>query len=78
VRAAAAILGRLSPATYTLSACRKLIGSKRRFDTRSFGWRATLIITNELAILALMGLVLMPLGHGCLAESGSGPSSEAS
>lgn len=56
-------LSAISPATYTLSACRKLIGIENGASTPGHLVGAPISsVTNELAILALMGLVLMPLG----------------
>jgi ABC-2 type transport system permease protein len=53
----------ISPATYTLSACRKLIGIGNSASTPGHLVGAPLsAVTHELAVLALMGLLLMPLG----------------
>ena len=53
----------VSPATYTLSACRKLIGIENSASKAGHLVGAPLSsVTHELAVLALMGLVLMPLG----------------
>ncbi len=56
-------LSALSPATYTLSACRKLIGIGNNGSTPGHLVGAPLsAVTRELLVLALMGAVLMPLG----------------
>ena len=53
----------ISPATYTLSACRKLIGIENSASKPGHLVGAPLSsVTHELAVLVLMGLVLMPLG----------------
>ncbi len=56
-------LSALSPATYTLSACRKLvgIGNSGSAPGNLMGAPISAVI-RELVILALMGAVLMPLG----------------
>jgi ABC-2 type transport system permease protein len=56
-------LSALSPATYTLSACRKLIGIgvSGSTPTRLVGAPLSSVI-RELLVLVLMGAVLMPLG----------------
>src|SRR4029450_1298386 len=56
-------LSALSPATYTLSACRKLIGIGNAGSTPGHLVGAPLSsVSTELIILALMGAVLMPFG----------------
>src|SRR3989442_4135764 len=56
-------LSALSPATYTLSACRKLIGIGNASSVPGHLVGASLVtVTRELLILALMGAVMMPLG----------------
>jgi ABC-2 type transport system permease protein len=56
-------LSALSPATYTLTACRKLFGVGNSNSTPEYLAGAPLsAVTNELLILALMGAVLLPLG----------------
>src|SRR5882724_8334210 len=56
-------LSALSPATYTLSACRKLIGIGNSGSTREHLVSAPLsAVTRELVVLTIMGAVLMPLG----------------
>ncbi len=56
-------LSALSPATYTLSACRKLIGIGNSASTKEHLVSAPLsAVTHELVVLTLMGAVLMPLG----------------
>ena len=53
----------ISPATYTLSACRKLIGVGNPATTPGHLAGAPLsAVTHELLVLALMGAVIMPLG----------------
>jgi ABC-2 type transport system permease protein len=53
----------ISPATYTLSACRKLIGIGNSASTPGHLVGAPLSsVTRELVILVLMGLIVMPLG----------------
>ena len=56
-------LSALSPATYTLSACRKLngIGNIGSTPERLIGAPLS-AVTRELLVLILMGAVLMPLG----------------
>src|SRR6476661_10054341 len=56
-------LSALSPATYTLSACRKLIGVGNIESLPGHLKGAPLsAVSHELLILALMGAILMPLG----------------
>jgi ABC-2 type transport system permease protein len=56
-------LSLFSPATYTLSACRKLIGVGNSESVPGHLAGAPLsAVSHELIILALMGVVLMPLG----------------
>ena len=56
-------LSAISPATYTLSACRKLFGVGMSGSTPERLAGAPLsAVTRELLILALMGAVLLPLG----------------
>ena len=56
-------LSAISPATYTLSACRKLFGVGMSGSTPDRLAGAPLsAVTHELVILALMGAVLMPFG----------------
>jgi len=56
-------LSALSPATYTLSACRKLVGIGNPESVPGNLMGAPLsAVMRELIILALMGAVLMPLG----------------
>lgn len=53
----------LSPATYTLSACRKLVGIGNAQSTQGHLVGVSLSsVVPELITLALMGLVMMPLG----------------
>jgi ABC-2 type transport system permease protein len=53
----------LSPATYTLSACRKLIGIGHSESTREHLVGASVsAVMPELAMLTLMGVILIPLG----------------
>jgi ABC-2 type transport system permease protein len=53
----------VSPATYTLSACRKLFGVGNPNSTPELLAGAPLsAVTHELLILALMGAILLPLG----------------
>jgi ABC-2 type transport system permease protein len=53
----------ISPATYTLSACRKLIGVGNPASTPGHLAGAPLsAVTHELLVLALMGALIMPLG----------------
>ena len=52
----------LSPATYTLSACRKLFGVGNSNSTAEYLAGAPLsAVTHELFVLALMGAILLPL-----------------
>jgi ABC-2 type transport system permease protein len=56
-------LSAISPATYTLSACRKLVGIGDPASTPGNLMGAPLTtVMRELIILAVMGAVLMPLG----------------
>src|SRR5918911_1614036 len=56
-------LSMLSPATYSLSACRKLVGVGNAASTANHLAGAPLsAVTFELIVLALMGLVLIPSG----------------
>lgn len=56
-------LSAVSPATYTLSACRKLVGIGDPASTPGNLMGAPLTaVMRELIILAVMGAVLMPLG----------------
>ena len=56
-------LSRLSPATYTLSACRKLVGIGNPASTPELLAGASLsAVLPELAMLGLMGAVFIPLG----------------
>jgi ABC-2 type transport system permease protein len=56
-------LSAISPATYTLSACRKLFGVGNSNSTPELLAGASLsAVTHELLILALMGAILLPLG----------------
>lgn len=56
-------LSAISPATYTLSACRKLFGVGNPASTADHLVGASLSsVGSELVILALMGVVLMPVG----------------
>lgn len=56
-------LSAISPATYTLSACRKLFGVGNPASTAEYLAGAPLsAVGSELLILALMGAVLMPFG----------------
>jgi ABC-2 type transport system permease protein len=56
-------LSAISPATYTLSACRKLFGVGNAASTPELLAGAPLsAVTHELLILALMGAILLPLG----------------
>ncbi|MFN2530345.1 MAG: ABC transporter permease [Pyrinomonadaceae bacterium] len=56
-------LSAMSPATYTLSACRKLIGIGQAGSHENHLAGAPLAdVSHELVILVLMGTVLMPLG----------------
>jgi ABC-2 type transport system permease protein len=56
-------LSTLSPATYTLTACRKLVGVGNPASTAEHLAGAPLsAVTSELLVLALMGVALIPLG----------------
>jgi ABC-2 type transport system permease protein len=56
-------LSAISPATYTLSACRKLFGVGNSSSTAEYLAGAPLsAVSHELLVLALMGAVLLPLG----------------
>jgi ABC-2 type transport system permease protein len=56
-------LSAISPATYTLSACRKLFGVGDPNSTAEYLAGAPLsAVSHELLILALMGAILLPLG----------------
>ncbi|HET7114462.1 MAG TPA: ABC transporter permease [Pyrinomonadaceae bacterium] len=56
-------LSAISPATYTLSACRKLFGVGNSASTRELLAGAPLsAVWHELLILAVMGAILLPLG----------------
>src|SRR6185295_6826181 len=56
-------LSAISPATYTLSACRKLFGVGNPASTADYLLGAPLsAVSHELLILALMGAILLPLG----------------
>jgi ABC-2 type transport system permease protein len=56
-------LSAVSPATYTLSACRKLFGVGMSGSTAEHLAGAPLsAVSRELLVLALMGAVLLPLG----------------
>ena len=56
-------LSAISPATYTLSACRKLFGVGNSNSTAEHLAGAPLsAVTHELLILAVMGAILLPLG----------------
>src|ERR1044072_2704620 len=56
-------LSAVSPATYTLSACRKLVGIGNSASTPEFLVGAPLSsVSSELLILTVMGAVMMPLG----------------
>ena len=56
-------LSALSPATYTLSACRKLFGVGNSNSTAEHLAGAPLsAVSHELLVLALMGAILLPLG----------------
>jgi ABC-2 type transport system permease protein len=53
----------LSPATYTLSACRKLFGAGSADSTAEHLAGAPLsAVSHELLVLALMGAIILPLG----------------
>lgn len=56
-------LSAISPATYTLSACRKLFGVGNSASTPELLAGAPLsAVSHELLILAVMGVILLPLG----------------
>lgn len=56
-------LSAISPATYTLSACRKLFGVGNSASTPELLAGAPLsAVSHELLVLALMGAILLPLG----------------
>ena len=56
-------LSAISPATYTLSACRKLVGIGNSASTPGNLMGAPLsAVTQELIMLVVMGAVLLPLG----------------
>src|SRR6185503_11001394 len=56
-------LSKISPATYTLSACRKLFGVGDTNSTTEYLAGAPLsAVSHELLVLALMGAILLPLG----------------
>ncbi|MFN2404419.1 MAG: ABC transporter permease [Pyrinomonadaceae bacterium] len=56
-------LSAISPATYTLSACRKLFGVGNSNSTpENLAGAPLSAVTHELLILALMGAILLPLG----------------
>lgn len=56
-------LSAISPATYTLSACRKLFGVGNNATTPELLAGAPLsAVTHELLVLAVMGAILLPLG----------------
>ena len=56
-------LSAISPATYTLSACRKLFGVGNSNSTAEHLAGAPLAaVSHELLVLALMGAILLPLG----------------
>jgi len=56
-------LAALSPATYALAAARKLMGLDRPLtEAGTLAGAPLSSVTHELGILALMGLVLVPLG----------------
>jgi ABC-2 type transport system permease protein len=56
-------LSAISPATYTLSACRKLFGVGNPASTAAYLMGAPLSsVSRELIVLALMGAFLMPVG----------------
>lgn len=56
-------LSAISPATYTLSACRKLFGVGNSSSTaESLAGAPLSAVSYELLVLALMGAVLLPLG----------------
>lgn len=56
-------LSAISPATYTLSACRKLFGVGNPESTSQYLAGAPLsAVSHELIVLALMGAILLPVG----------------
>jgi ABC-2 type transport system permease protein len=56
-------LSYLSPATYTLSACRKLVGIGNAASTEQLLAGASLsAVVPELSVLVLMGVVMIPTG----------------
>jgi len=56
-------LSAISPATYTLSACRKLFGVGNSGSTAEHLAGAPLsAVSHELLVLALMGAIILPLG----------------
>ena len=55
-------LSYLSPATYVLSACRKLIGMEQGAAGQASAAADLVDVWPELLILAAMGLVMVPLG----------------
>jgi ABC-2 type transport system permease protein len=56
-------LSAVSPATFTLSACRKLFGVGNSNSTAEYLAGAPLsAVSHELLVLALMGAILLPLG----------------
>ena len=56
-------LSAISPATYTLSACRKLFGVGNPASTPELPAGAPLsAVSHELLVLAVMGAILLPLG----------------
>ena len=55
-------LSKISPATYTLSACRKLFGVNSDSTAGYLAGAPLSAVTHELLVLALMGAILLPLG----------------
>jgi ABC-2 type transport system permease protein len=56
-------LSAISPATYTLSACRKLFGVGNAASTPQHLAGASIAdVSHELLVLALMGAILLPIG----------------
>ena len=56
-------LSAISPATYTLSACRKLFGVGNPGSTAQHLAGASIVdVSHELVVLAIMGAVLLPFG----------------
>ena len=56
-------LSAISPATYTLSACRKLFGVGNPGSTpQHLAGASILDVSHELVVLAIMGAVLLPFG----------------